>query len=220
MTMLTDEQERRLREAREQLEAAQKTIAELEGVRRRLYASRRKRARHKVAPPKGPETDVVATNVEDTCENSVPVSNSLERLLRHRKQKAPLPEPAEIKRVYEELGSLGRVAKALGRDRRETAKALAAAGIDIREDIARQWESGSSLRELRERHGLGCDTISRWIKSTGRTVEPRNANRKCDEQLIVETYLETRSANRCAQVAGVSWGKARDVLRQRGMWEK
>ncbi|MCA0964984.1 hypothetical protein [Salipiger bermudensis] len=128
--------------------------------------------------------------------------------------------PEKIRSLYAEFESLELVARALDIDRRAAVKALAYAGIDIKDEIAKQWEAGSSLRELHEQHGSGCDTISRWIKSTGREVQPRNANRHCDEALIVETYLKTRSANRCALAAGVSWEKARNILRKRGMWEK
>lgn len=216
MTTQRSEEERRLREAREQLEAAKSVIAELEGPRLRLRVSRRKLACQKATQSEAAGTQAQAVDVSDVgAEPQDPVRKVL-----RGGEKPRLPESAEVKRIYEEMPSLDQVAQALGRDRRAAVKALAAAGIDIKEDIAKQWDSGSSLRELHKRHGPGCDTISRWIKSTGREVQPRNANRQCDEALIVETYLKTRSANRCALVAGVSWEKARNILRKRGMWEK
>ncbi|WP_282601821.1 hypothetical protein [Paracoccus sp. PARArs4] len=216
MTTQRNEEERRLREAREQLEAAKSVIAKLEGPRLRLRVSRRKLARQKATQSEAAGPQAQSADVSDVgAEPQDPVRKVL-----RVGEKPRLPEPSEVKRIYEEMPSLDQVAQALGRDRRAAVKALAAAGIDIKEEIAKQWDSGSSLRELHKRHGPGCDTISRWIKSTGREVQPRNANRQCDEALIVETYLKTRSANRCALVAGVSWEKARTILRKRGMWEK
>ncbi|WP_152559570.1 hypothetical protein [Paenirhodobacter enshiensis] len=216
MTTQPNEEERRLREAREQLEAAKSVIAELEGQRLRRHISRRKPAR-----PKATQSEVAGTQAQSVDVSDVGAKRQafLRKLLRIR-DKPRLPEPSEIKRIYEEMPSLDGVAKALRVDRRAAVKALATAGVDIREDIAKQWDAGSSLRELRQRHGPGCDTISRWIKSTGREVQPRNANRQCDEALIIETYLKTRSANRCAQAAGISWEKARNILRKQGMWGK
>lgn len=216
MTTRQSEEERRLREAREQLKAAKSVIAELEGPRIRLRVSRRKLARIKATQSEATGAQAQAVDVSDV---GAEPQDPMRKVLRFG-ENPRLPVPSEVKRIYEEMPSLDKVAQALGRDRRAAAKALAAAGIDIKEDIAKQWDSGSSLRELHKRHGPGCDTISRWIKSTGREVQPRNANRQCDEALVVETYLKTRSANRCALAAGVSWEKARNILRKRGMWEK
>lgn len=211
MTLPADEHERRLREAREQLEAA----SELEGLKS-LSGHRWRRRRQERAAKSIGKTDTQPLTPENTEPEP---SNSLRRV-RLRLNPEPLPVPDKIRSLYTEFESLELVARALDIDRHTAVKALAYAGIDIKDEIAKQWEAGSSLRELHERHGPGCDTISRWIKSTGREVQPRNANRQCDEWLIVETYLKTRSANRCAQAAGVSWEKARSILRKRGMWEK
>lgn len=220
MAWFTEEQERQLQEAREQVEAAQKTITEFEEIRRPLRISRRKLARRKAA-----QTSSAAFPTETKKFTGTTSSTGSEILRpqprsRLRGAEPPLPELNQIKQLYEDFRSLDRVAQALGRDRRDAVKALATAGIDIREEIAREWDAGRSIRELHEQHGSGCDTISRWIKQAGREVRPRNANKKCDEELIVCTYLKTRSAKRCADAAGVSWEKARSVLRRRGLWEK
>ncbi|MFV1593835.1 hypothetical protein VWZ88_09275 [Phaeobacter sp. JH20_36] len=220
MAWLTEEQERQLQEARKQVEAAQKTIADFEKFRRPLRVSRRKLARQKAM-----QTSSAACPSENKKSTSTTRSTGSEIIRpqpksRLRGAEPPLPELNQIKRLFEDLRSLDRVAQALGRGRRDAVKALATAGIDIREEIAREWDAGRSIRELHEQHGSGCDTISRWIKQAGRKVRPRNSNKKCDEELIVCTYLKTRSAKRCADAAGVSWEKARSVLRKRGLWEK
>ncbi|TWI35191.1 hypothetical protein IQ24_01701 [Paracoccus sulfuroxidans] len=129
----------------------------------------------------------------------------------------PLPDPLEARAVYQLVRSLHGFAATFGLARGRAIKALKIAGIDIYEDIAREWEAGCDTRELSRRHGPGRDTIARWIRKTGRTVLPRNSNWRYDEALIAETFDKAGSVNKAAEAAGVSWTTAGAVLSRYGI---
>ncbi|QAX28401.1 hypothetical protein [Leisingera sp. NJS204] len=91
-------------------------------------------------------------------------------------------------------------------------------GIDICEEVAKDWERDVSIRELSRRHGVTRHTVSNWIKKTGRMVPVANSRKRYDEEMIVETYRYTRSCNKAAMAAGVAWKTARSALERRGLW--
>lgn len=126
------------------------------------------------------------------------------------------PEAAVVRETFDLVKSFGGLAATHSLDRTQTKRALRDAGIDICEDIARDWDRGISVQELSRRHGVGRDTIARWIRKTGRIVNPRNGNRRYDEALILETFRATRSVNKAAIAAEVSWATARAVLSRSG----
>lgn len=74
------------------------------------------------------------------------------------------------------------------------------------------------MRELSDRHGVTRTTIADWIKKGGGQIRARNGNRKHNEDLIVQTFLERKSANRAAQAASVHWATARRVLQKHNLW--
>lgn len=126
--------------------------------------------------------------------------------------------PGELRDRYALVRSINSFSYGLGLRRAEGIKALKNAGIDIHEEIARDWQNGMSVRELSRCHGVGRDTISRWIRRTGRTVPVANSRRRYDEQVVVNVYQETRSCNRAAKAAGVAWRTAKVVLVRHGLW--
>lgn len=130
----------------------------------------------------------------------------------------PPPEPDAVRETYHLVKSFHGFAATHSLSRSRALKVLRQAGIDIYEEVSRDWDDGVPIRELSRRHGPGRDTIARWIRKTGREIKPGNGNRKYDEALIVATYEETRSGNRAAHVAGVSWNTTRSVLRRHGLW--
>lgn len=127
------------------------------------------------------------------------------------------PESAVVRETFDFVRSFGGLATTHSLDHTQTKRALRDAGIDICEDIARDWDSGISVKELSRRHGIGRDTISRWIRKTGREIMPRNSNWRYDEALIAKTFDETQSVNKAARAAGVSWATARSVLSRYGI---
>lgn len=126
------------------------------------------------------------------------------------------PETAVVRETFKLVKSFGGLASTHSLDHTQTKRALREAGIDICEEIARDWDRGISVQELSRRHGVGRDTIARWIRKTGRIVNPRNGNRRYDEALILETFRATRSVNKAAIASEVSWATARAVLSRSG----
>ena len=91
--------------------------------------------------------------------------------LRNPPSPLPLPAKEELIKLYDFVRSINAFAFNLGLRRNEGIKALKELGIDIYEEVARDWERGVPIRELSRRHGVGRDAISRWIKRTGRDVD-------------------------------------------------
>lgn len=129
-----------------------------------------------------------------------------------------LPPPGTVTEAFESTRSLVAFANVFGLDHASAIRALAAGGIDIYQAVALEWERGCSVRALSAQHGVTRSTIGRWIKKGGRDIRPRNANQKHDEDLIVEVFRDTKSANRAAQAANVHWATARRVLRKHNLW--
>ncbi|WP_156429089.1 hypothetical protein [Paracoccus aminovorans] len=127
------------------------------------------------------------------------------------------PESKAVRETFDLVRSFGGLAAAYSLDRAQTKQALQDAGIDICEEVARDWDRGISIHELSRRHGTGRDTIARWIKKTGRAIIPRNGNWRYDEALIAKTFDETGSVNKAAKAAEVSWDTARSVLSRYGI---
>lgn len=230
---LTEEQRTRLLDARKNCAVAQTladehkaVVDELERVRfsARVSAMRRRRAAARSASAHNLENDF--TLPEESRKYDLPQPARMmvvERKLSICDPLNPLPAaslPAEDEIIerYRQVRSLNSFAFWLGMRRHAAIKVLKSIGIDIYEEVAKDWESGESIRELSRRHGPGRDTISSWIRRTGRKVPIANSRRRYDEELIVETYGKTRSCNSAANAAGVAWRTAKEVLVRHGKW--
>jgi transposase-like protein len=112
----------------------------------------------------------------------------------------PLPAEYELIERYRLVRSINGFAFWLGLRRHAAIKLLKSVGIDVYEEVGRAWEAGESIRELSRRHGPERDTISSWIKRTGRNVPLANSRKRYDEQLILEIYEKTNSCNNAANV--------------------
>lgn len=129
-----------------------------------------------------------------------------------------LPERDELIEQFEQTRSINAFSFNLGLRRSEAIKVLKKHGIDIYEEVARDWERGVPIRELSRRHGVGRDAISRWIKRTGRDVPVANSRKHYSDDVIVQTFKRTSSCNQAASAAGVAWRTAKDVLVRHGEW--
>lgn len=111
----------------------------------------------------------------------------------------------ELVSLFQEAGSLDEFAKRLEITRRGAIHALKAADFDVIEDIAREWECGKSLRVLSQEHGPTPQTLSKWIKSTGRVIKPRNSNQKYDRARMYELFDDGWTTNKIATIMKLSW---------------
>lgn len=156
---------------------------------------------------------------ESSAERALPLPASKMVVRQELLSQLPsIPDPRELRERYLLVRSINSFSFALGLRRAEGIKALRGAGIDIHEEVARDWQNGTSVRELSRWHGVGRDTISRWIRRTGRAVPVANSRRRYDEQVVVNVYQKTRSCNRAAKAAGVAWRTAKMVLVRHGLW--
>lgn len=121
----------------------------------------------------------------------------------------------ELPALFERAKSLDQFARDLGVTRRNAIHALKTAGIDVFEAIAKDWENGQSLRVLSEKHGPTPQTISNWIKSTGREIKPRNSNEKYDRARVYELFDDGCTTNYIATTLELSWAT---VQKCKGDW--
>lgn len=117
----------------------------------------------------------------------------------------PPVAPEVLRAKYRQIDSLDGFAKAMKISRRGAILLLKLNGIDVVEEIALAWEDRVSLRDLSAKHGPITQTISNWIKSTGRQVKPRNSNHRYDLVEMHELFDEKRSTNEIAIKMGRSW---------------
>ncbi|MCB2052042.1 MAG: hypothetical protein KDE63_11510 [Novosphingobium sp.] len=132
----------------------------------------------------------------------------------------PLPKKEDLIARYELVHSINSFSFGLGITRNEGIKLLKELGIDIYEEVAREWEDRVPIRELSRRHGVGRDAISSWIKRAGRSVPIGNSRKRYDEDLIIETFRQTGSYNKAAAAADVAWRTAKNVADRHGKTEK
>nr|WP_319249531.1 hypothetical protein [uncultured Celeribacter sp.] len=111
----------------------------------------------------------------------------------------------ELVSLFQEVGSLDEFAKRLEITRRGAIHVLKTAGFDVVENIAKAWEGGKSLRALSKEHGPTPQTISKWIKSTGRLIKPRNSNQKYDRARMYELFDDGWTTNKIATTMKLSW---------------
>ncbi|WP_347139242.1 hypothetical protein [Paracoccus sp. SSK6] len=166
----------------------------------------------------GAATDLTKARDEVMSAQSEAWEDRPRRLLSDLFKPQKLPPPDTVAEAFERTRSLVDFANVFSLDRRMAIRALATAGIDIQKVVALEWERGCSVRELSHRHAVTRSTIGRWIKKGGRDIYPRNGNRKHDEDLIVQVFLKTGSANRAAQAANVHWATARRILQKHNLW--
>lgn len=211
MIGLSKEEERVLADAKATVEAAQVVISDLEEKSRSarlkeiFELSKLRRATNaKVSIEKLPER-------QDFPKPASMIPTHL-RNIWLKQEPLRLPDSESVRKTFRLVRSFGGLATTYRLDHHQTMMALRNAGIDIYEEVARQWDSDISIKELRRQHGVGRDTIARWIKKTGRKIMPRNGNWRYDEALIAKTFDDTGSVNKAAKAAGVSWDTARAVL--------
>ncbi|MDE9451517.1 helix-turn-helix domain-containing protein [Aliiroseovarius sp. Z3] len=125
---------------------------------------------------------------------------------------SPSMEPAELLELYQKVVSIDLFASRLEVTRQTALSLLKSAGKDVVEEISQEWQNGSSLRDLSSKHGPLPQTISRWIKSTGRQIKPRNSNPKYDQSLVLKLSAEKWSINRIATHMGISWATVRRTI--------
>ncbi len=206
---LTDEEERQLRQAEDDLRRAQEAYDALAPLRQKRALLKRSERHRNRRPP---------TEVEQPADDTAAVRSARERRLRyHRRAQERLffnsfQQDASIEQssddlvsLFREIGSLDQFAKHLETTRRNAIHALKAAGVDVLEDIAKQWENKTSLRRLSEQHGPTPQTISKWIKSTGRQIKPRNSNRIYDETTMHALFRQKWTINSIAEAMKLSW---------------
>lgn len=121
----------------------------------------------------------------------------------------------ELLALFERVQFLDPFARELGITRRNAIHALKTAGIDVYEAIAKDWDNNVSLRELSIKHGPMPQTISNWIKSTGREIKPRNSNEKYDRAQIYKLFDDGRTTNDIAKTMELSWAT---VQKCKGDW--
>lgn len=207
MIGLSDDEARVLAEAKATAHAAQAIIDHLESKSR---DARLKKFQKLWEVQRATKPRILPEKFREQHDFPKPAS----KLPRHPKQRfrwkpAIPPEADVVRESFELTKSFGGLAATHGLDRYETLKALRGAGVDIYEEVAREWDRGTPMQELSRRHGVGRDTIARWIRKAGRNINPRNGNWRYDEALIAKTFDETGSVNKAA---GVSWDTARAVL--------
>ncbi|RDD70990.1 helix-turn-helix domain-containing protein [Paracoccus versutus] len=214
---LTDEETAALVAARAAVQNAQSIVDRLE---RKIFDAESEAIRARRRTPRSSVAATLSANASPRQDFPKPASkrcsrpSSLSRLLY-----PPTPPPREaIIDTFGLVKSFGGLANTYSMGHAQTHQALRDAGINIWEEVARDWDRGISVKELSRRHGIGRDTVARWIRKTGRIVNPRNGNRRSDEALIVKTYEETYSVNKAAIAAGVAWAMARAVLLRDDAW--
>ncbi|WP_050525414.1 helix-turn-helix domain-containing protein [Pseudorhodobacter aquimaris] len=119
--------------------------------------------------------------------------------------------------LFQEVKSLDQFAKRLKITRRDAIYTLKTAGFDVLESIAKEWENGKSLRILSKKHGPTPQTISKWIKSTGRQIKPRNSNEKYDRARINELFDDGWTTNKIAKALNLSWNTVQKC--KKSWWE-
>ncbi|NOR61590.1 MAG: hypothetical protein GQ535_03730, partial [Rhodobacteraceae bacterium] len=110
----------------------------------------------------------------------------------------------ELVQLFRSIEAISRFSAHLDIGLRKALTWLRKAGVDVIEEVAKEWEDGSSIRKLSQIHGPMPQTISNWIKSTGRQVKSRNSNKKYDEERIKELCTEPWPTNKIAKNMGLS----------------
>lgn len=126
----------------------------------------------------------------------------------------PIQSEGLVSRFYK-IESLDKFAKHINVTRKTAIQMLRNKGLNLIEEIAIAWENGSSLRKLSKLHGPLPQTISKWIKSTGRNMQPRNSNRKYDVELIEKLFDEKCTTNKIAKLLGLSWATVQKLQNER-----
>lgn|GEM_PF-4727427 len=208
-----------MRHAEAALLKAQKDYDELyllrrrhsESLRARLLESRKKRQQTRVqSKPSQPRPDPV--------DHPKPANQLLSAEAKVRRIERTDVSPTLAHEVFKETNSLDGTAARLNLGRKTIIYLLREAGIDVVEDMALKHERGTPLRELSRRNGPGISTISRWIKSTGRTVRPGSSITEHSEKEILSTYEKCGVPNQTAESCRKSWATIRSVLVKHGKW--
>ncbi len=196
-----------LRQAKEALLLAQEAYDALNPHSTRwIKASRRKQSQRRRSASKK-----VESIGHRRCEHS-----TLKRILNGKaprlsffnslQAEVRIDQPAEkLVSLFKGYASLDKFAKRLEITRRDAINCLKAADFDVLESIATEWENGTSLRDLSQKHGPTPQTISKWIKSKGRQIMPRNSNPRYDLDLMHEHFEKSWSTNRIAKEMDLSW---------------
>lgn len=223
---LTEEHGTRLAEYQQKYAAAKaiadeykRIVDELEKIEH-AARGRAYRVRNKVASATRPPT-AMAEPQRERCDFPKQAIDMVNRRSDRISSKSNPESPSDevLRDRYLLVRSINAFAFWHGMTRAEALRRLKVAGIDVMDDVAREWEKGVNLRELSRRHGAGRDTIARWIKKTGQKVPPRNSRQRYSEDVIIRTFQTNESCNEAAKRAGVSWATARRVIQKAGLWK-
>lgn len=207
---LTDQELTQLCKAEDDLRRAQAAYDELEPLRQKQRASirlpRRKRPRRILAAEER-ETRELLADEKIRKRNQKRKEEAQNRAFIYSVQRdyETPHSPEELLAVFHQVGSLDQFARQAQTTRRCAVQLLKSAGLDVIEFIAKDWEAGMSLRALSRKHGPTPQTISSWIKSTGRLIKPRNSNQRYDLSRMSELFSKRWSTNKIAKEMKLSW---------------
>jgi hypothetical protein len=206
---LTHEELTQLRKAEEDLQRAQAAYDELEPLRqKRAFLFRRRRTRNRTVPTAQElETQKRLADERIRKRNQRRKEEAQKRAFIYSVQRdyETPSSPEDLLAVFYQIGSLDQFAKQIQTTRRCAVQLLMSAGLDVIELIAKDWEAGMSLRALSHKHGPTPQTISSWIKSTGRRIKPRNSNQKYDLSKMLGLFSKRWTTNRIAKEMSLSW---------------
>jgi hypothetical protein len=206
---LTDEELTQLRKAEEDLKRAQAAYDKLKPLRRkRISLFWRRRMRERRAPTAQElETQKRLAEEKITEQNQCLREESQKRSFIYSVQRdyETPSSPEELCEFFYQIGSLDQFAQQIRTTRRSAMQLLKSAGLDVVMFIAKEWEAGMSLRALSHKHGPTPQTISNWVKSTGRRIKPRNSNQRYDLSRMSELFSKKWSTNKIAKEMKLSW---------------
>lgn len=200
-----------------QLFALQQMEDEVENLKRELMEKRAEFEEQKQKLRRPPEWKVSgAGQLDARSVANLLLDPKTSVAVRNKGRKASIQDPKdrarEHKRLidqasneYRVLNSVRQTATKLRVSYIQLEKLLAASGINLKQEIAKEWKSGFSLRKLSAKHGAAPQTLSSWIKSTGVEVRSRNSNPRYDEDQLRNFLREGRTTNWIATEMRISW---------------
>jgi hypothetical protein len=206
---LTYEELTQLRTAEDDLrraEAAYEALAHLRRKRTLLWRSKRIRRRKKPTAEELKARELLAEeHIRERNQRRKEKAQTDAFLYSIQQNHGVTSSPEDLVTLFKQIGSLDKFAKEIGTTRRSAIRLLKSAGLDVIEYIAKNWDEGESLRVLSSTHGPTPQTISKWIKSTGRRIKPRNGNQKHDLSTMAELFSKKWTTNKIAKTMGLSW---------------
>jgi len=203
--------EKEFKAAKEKYEAT----AHLRKKRSDFIFKKRMAARSKSKPSRGGQSQS-SKNIFDEFQTFLSAVDAIRKRPRTSYAKPPnkmddLPRDQLVK-LFQRSETLDTFAASLGVPRRQSIARLKAAGVDLFENISLEWENGTSLRKLGKKYSVMPQTISNWIKSTGREIKPRNSNKRYDTEQIIAHWEKGWSPNKIAIHLSLSWATVQKAI--------